>query len=273
MNASAKRRLPSSFRMTDSKRKEIRTWYQRSAAAEPERPLVYVSFTPGDALVESAFRAISRALRALAVDTWPPLGHFESSEKAFARSSVVVVLVANETTMDQRREMVIAREAEKFVIPVMIGMGPEMPFVGRVGTTVRILGVNAVEFGAYQVMNEVRSALDKTIEPQRDPDDRNRGRFGGRFETNGRRLSALISSVSEEWFRVRLMVAGKSLEGEVEFHLEHDVRTIKVEDGVAICELGTWGAFTVGAIADGGKTRLELDLAALDSAPPTFRER
>ena len=35
--------------------------------------------------------------------------------------------------------------------------------------------------------------------------------------------------------------------------------------------LDAWGAFTVGAIADSGLTRLELDLAEIDEAPSSFK--
>ena len=42
-------------------------------------------------------------------------------------------------------------------------------------------------------------------------------------------------------------------------------------NGVAELTLDAWGAFTVGAIADFGLTRLELDLAELDEAPSSFK--
>jgi hypothetical protein len=43
--------------------------------------------------------------------------------------------------------------------------------------------------------------------------------------------------------------------------------------GVAELNLKAWGAFTVGALADDGQTRLELDLSTLDTAPVQFRNR
>lgn len=43
--------------------------------------------------------------------------------------------------------------------------------------------------------------------------------------------------------------------------------------GQAVLSLIVWGAFTVGAITDGGKTLLELDLEFLEGAPEKFRSR
>jgi hypothetical protein len=37
--------------------------------------------------------------------------------------------------------------------------------------------------------------------------------------------------------------------------------------------VSAYGAFTVGAVADNGQTKLELDLATLPDAPPEFRKR
>jgi len=44
-------------------------------------------------------------------------------------------------------------------------------------------------------------------------------------------------------------------------------------NGAAELKLTAWGAFTVGAIADDGRTKLELDLQTLEDAPVEFRGR
>lgn len=66
------------------------------------------------------------------------------------------------------------------------------------------------------------------------------------------------------------------LQGRVKFHLHSSfdpaVETVAVEDGQATLTLHAYGAFTVGAETDGGRTHLELDLAALPQAPKYFRE-
>lgn len=102
-----------------------------------------------------------------------------------------------------------------------------------------------------------------------DPSDPERGRWGGAPRSNGRTLSASVEPVSSTWFRIRLEVRRDNdaprLGGVVVFHLHptltDPVRTVQVVDGVATLEFSTSGAFTVGAEADRGATRLELDMA------------
>jgi len=63
----------------------------------------------------------------------------------------------------------------------------------------------------------------------------------------------------------------------VQFYLHptfaNPVQTVPVRYGVARLDLKAWGSFTAGAVADEGKTRLELDLSTLKDAPKEFRER
>jgi hypothetical protein len=120
--------------------------------------------------------------------------------------------------------------------------------------------------------------------PRVDPDDPQRGRWGGESTRNGRRLSAVLDREDrDEWCDFRLIVesvdpgAKRPLKGQVTFHL-HDTYpapdvTVDVVEGRAVYELGAWGAYTVGAETDGGETRLELDLSQLASFPKWFKER
>jgi hypothetical protein len=110
-------------------------------------------------------------------------------------------------------------------------------------------------------------------------DDPQKGRWGERAATDTRRLTATVETIDRDWFRIHLTVSArrgkKPLNGNVVFHL-HDsfqdpVQTVKVRDGEATLTLVAYGAFTVGAEADKGRTRLELDLAELKSAPKKFR--
>lgn len=113
--------------------------------------------------------------------------------------------------------------------------------------------------------------------------DQQKGRWGGRAESNGRRLRVEnIKAVENLWCEFDLVVestdaAAKPLEGEVEFHLHQtfrpDVQPKTADNGQARLTLTAYGAFTVGALADGGATRLELDLAQVDALPSWFRER
>jgi len=112
-----------------------------------------------------------------------------------------------------------------------------------------------------------------------DPDDAQKGRFGGRSERRGRRLRAHVADTRDGWFKVTLTVdrtRGALHDGDcVEFHLHQTFkgspRKQEVKGGKAVLPLDAWGAFTVGAVLPDG-TELELDLASLKTAPKAFRE-
>ena len=85
---------------------------------------------------------------------------------------------------------------------------------------------------------------------------------------------------TSEWFLIDLSVESDDLTplgGDVEFHLhpsfKPSVVRVPVQKGRATCRTSGWGAFTAGAIADNGLTRLELNLAELPDAPTVFRDR
>ena len=113
-----------------------------------------------------------------------------------------------------------------------------------------------------------------------DPEDPQKGLWGGQSERNGCKLTATVKHEEGQWYSVRLEVSPsspeKKLDGVVLFHL-HDTftpqdRVVAVKDGKAVLDVYAWGAFTVGAEAENGKTRLELDLSDLPKAPEKFRE-
>ena len=113
-----------------------------------------------------------------------------------------------------------------------------------------------------------------------DVDDPQRGQWGGKPTRAGRQLTAVVSEESSGWFSIQLQVIStdaRPLEGDVEFHLHPSFRKQKirvpVEQGVAKLVINVWGSFTVGAVADNGKTPLELNLAELREAPDLFRKR
>lgn len=135
--------------------------------------------------------------------------------------------------------------------------------------------------------DEEKASRASNVEVQLGPiihtDDPQKGRFGGKAESNGRKLSAIITETADpEWFNVSIKVestdSAKPLDSEVIFYL-HDtfrpsVYPISPINGVAEDnEINAWGAFTVGAVADNGQTLLELDLSQLPEAPKKFRER
>lgn len=120
--------------------------------------------------------------------------------------------------------------------------------------------------------------------PSRGPvdDDPWKGVFGGRRTNGTRELDADVTPIGVPGlFRVRLRVRSTSpdrdpLRGVVQFFLHptftNDRPIVSVSPGgVAELTLTSYGAFTVGALADDGRTKLELDLAELESAPAEFR--
>jgi hypothetical protein len=113
-----------------------------------------------------------------------------------------------------------------------------------------------------------------------DPDDPNRGRFGGVPIVRGRQLRIAPKKERKGYLNFLLIVEplanANPLEGEVIFHLHpsfsDDVVRVPVRKGQAVLEQWAYGAFTVGAIADGGETRLELNLATESHLPDWFRQ-
>ena len=124
------------------------------------------------------------------------------------------------------------------------------------------------------------------LPPIKFPEDPQKGRFGGKSEVNGRKLSAEVKESNiPNFYRVILTVESTSgnapLNTDVIFYI-HDsfnpsVFTYKPSEfigGKAIeDDILSYGAFTVGVITDNGKTMLELDLSEDKKFPKQFRER
>ncbi len=129
-----------------------------------------------------------------------------------------------------------------------------------------------------------KKLLSEEITPG-NPDDPWNERFGGSSINNDRELQAEVKPVpgSSGLYAIRLTVRSlhpesNPLKGAVQFFLHPTFRNDKPvvtvgPNGIAELNLKAWGAFTVGALADDGKTKLELDLSQLESAPAEFRNR
>jgi hypothetical protein len=113
--------------------------------------------------------------------------------------------------------------------------------------------------------------------------DPQKGRFGGNSTDNGLEVNATVTNhpVVSGLFNVKIWVepqAGNSrqLDGEVVFYL-HDTFDPPIIKEIAIgnkaeINLVSWGAFTVGVVADAGATLLEKDLATLPNVPDLFKQ-
>ncbi len=149
---------------------------------------------------------------------------------------------------------------------------------------------NVTPFLSVDAVEGIRTAKDtadtETAEKTDEySDDPNKGKFGRDNTANNRILEATVSSIPDQadLCLVKLKVSStepqeKPLSGKVIFHLHptftrHEYPVQVNKDGVAELTLTAWGAFTVGAIADDGATRLELDLAEIPGAPKKFVER
>lgn len=143
--------------------------------------------------------------------------------------------------------------------------------------------------GGQRTMLQTDSTFDvissmTEIKPGEVVNDPWKGVFGRASQSRNRELTADIKqSGSPVSYRIHLRVVSSKpdvdpLRGTVQFFLhdtfsnDHPVVAVS-PGGVAELILDAWGAFTVGAIADAGQTRLELDLAELNDAPANFRSR
>jgi len=110
-----------------------------------------------------------------------------------------------------------------------------------------------------------------------------KGLYGGQRVSGPREIDAEVTPISSALFRVRLQVRSTNprrdpLRGAVQFFLHpsfannHPVVTVG-PSGVAELTVMAEGPFTVGALADNGATKLELDLHDLSTAPAAFKSR
>ena len=116
--------------------------------------------------------------------------------------------------------------------------------------------------------------------------DPNKGKFGGKAEVNGFKLSASVVKmvdIDEDYFRVTLKVTTdgtRKLVQPMTFHLHPtfnpSVVNVSPIGGQAVLDRAAWGAFTVGVEIkelEGEPIKLELDLAELAGVPELFKSR
>ncbi|MEA2205452.1 MAG: hypothetical protein QOE77_2228 [Blastocatellia bacterium] len=209
--------------------------------------------------------------------TDPELTHLIRSTQGYAQSETSTHFVILPLNPDEDEGAIAGWLSGKYGIePVFYAMSPKHE---------QLLEVleELMRFRSKKAEEELK-VLSKTNtrKQEKDPDDPHKGQWGGRAERNGRVLSAKVSQDEKNWFYVQLKVASanpskKPLTGQVTFHLHPtfspDKVTVEVINGIAEYDLYSYGAFTVGAVAENGKTRLELDLAALPEAPKRFKDQ
>jgi Mrp family chromosome partitioning ATPase len=266
------------------RREEIVAAFER-AAAPVEGRRVFVSFGRDDR--EFGRRLIDR-LRSEGVPAVGP--EIEMGERVDAsevgEAKHLVAIVGRSPSQWQMREMsmflsssLADPSADRRIVPVLAGedLDDSAPAFLR-----QLRSLHGRDDATIQnILRAVTSPSFLDAEPvQTDPQ---KGKWGGLSESNGRRLTAVVSPRpgGEGWFHLEMRVEStdpsKPLAGRVRFHLHDTFPTaspeVPVTDETAWLKVAAWGAFTVGAEADGGETKLELDLAELPDAPDVFKSR
>jgi hypothetical protein len=133
--------------------------------------------------------------------------------------------------------------------------------------------LTATDIPAVHKFKELALKLSGTDDPQK-------GKWGSSAEAHLRKLSATVAPSSiPGFFEVKAQVESVNpdlpLKGVVKYHLhpsfDNPDPQITAMNGVAVLVLKkVLGPFTLGAEADNGETRLELDLATLKGLPAGF---
>lgn len=200
---------------------------------------------------------------------------------------------------------VASRVSQQTVNLVIVGLSPWLvlllfPFVKSIGKDGIVMReVEAVQ----QRMDALEGAVSLPGRPQPGPepqlpasrvqvdrpkegwdDDPNKTRFGGSPAANGRILEARLRPKAGPRSRaclveleVRSTEPQRPLDGTVTVHLHptfgrHTTYPLSVKKGRARDSFVSYGAFTIGVEADGGKTRLELDLMDVPGGTSAFYE-
>lgn len=115
-----------------------------------------------------------------------------------------------------------------------------------------------------------------------DPNDPNKRQFGSVSEANGRKLTATIKPLAgpksarcQVKIRIESTDPARPLTGTVKVHLhpsfgDWSSYDLDVRGGVASDEFVSYGAFTIGVVADDGHTPLELDLVDVTGGTERF---
>jgi hypothetical protein len=136
---------------------------------------------------------------------------------------------------------------------------------------------DTIKSSEESIEGQVELTLEKDV---LDIDDPNKGKYGGQKESNGRKASATIKKINNSaYYNVAILIEStnisKPLTGIVHLKLHPTYipidRTVNVVQGIAELNIISYGTFTVGIIADDGKTMLELDLAHEEGADDNFR--
>jgi hypothetical protein len=207
----------------------------------------------------------------------------ESLDSGLTAASALIVVVGSNwrKAKGSLAEVNSALAQGKPVIPLLlegsdtVGLPPSLK-TRRVAR----LAKRTFDDDVQRFVEQLGDSVSSSSTPPEDFDDPQKGKFGGLSERNGRRINASVSGLENDWFNINLRLETTGdvpLKGPVEFYLHPtfrpDLVRVPSRRGRASLNVRAWGPFTVGAVADEGLTRVELDLAQLIDAPITFLRR
>jgi hypothetical protein len=261
-----------------------------STASPTASPRFYLSYATGDATPKEVSELVEAIASRFGRESvfWEekvPLGAKwqETLNKELENSDALIVGIGPEwhKSSGSRRDLEIAINLGKPIVPLLVkgASWDDVPLEiwDRRGFTI---GDETRFEDLRAFVGHLARSFDINRPPASNVDDPQKGKWGGQSENDGRRLTADVYAQENGWFLIGLDLErfeGLPLEGEVEFHLHPSfhpsIVRVRVHNDHAVLKLPAWGAFTIGASADGGRTRLELDLAQLPDAPELFRSR
>lgn len=142
-----------------------------------------------------------------------------------------------------------------------------------------------LSFEAFKsLIVKAKQKMDKGLQAQShipdDLKDPNKNQWGGKSESNFRKVSGRVVSVGNDLFKVTLSVVSTNPAQPLEngsmilFALHNTFadpyKIVTVKDSYAQLEFISYGAFTVGIFCDNGTTELEYDLTTIANAPEKF---
>lgn len=205
------------------------------------------------------------------------------TSRALAAAEVLVIVIGPpwHSNTPAAREVESFRKWGKRIVPVVVEPAKWdalPPFLSNV-QTVKVSKALSVE-ELEPLVAGLRRIVESSVRQAPDPNDPQKGQWGGQPERNHRRLSAKVWPAGKTWFQIVLAVHSTGptpLTGQVVFHLHPTFANpdvpVDVENGIAELRMRAWGAFTAGVEVDDGATQLELDLALDPSFPAEFRAR
>ena len=253
---------------------------------------VYLSYQKG---LEGTVARVARALSAAGIPYWyyeervrPGDDFVDAMERGLRESSLMIHLIGPERGDGQWRtkELNWALEQQLRVIPVLAA-GAGYDRLPRELARVQALmfaedGPDVRDLDSLTSLVEDLVRRDDTAVTPEDPEDPQKGRWGGSPTADGWALQATVSLVpgSNKWFNVTLVAKAPDAAGDgkvVRFHLhptfdEREMEVVVVSRKATL-ELRAWGAFTAGAEVVGTGTRLEMDLSQNVEFPKLFRSR